>query len=232
MSVESIQQQYQDIHSKIEDKRKKINIAIGKKNAIENQINKEIFSKEEQQQKQILYQKTALFCSAMLEHTQKSLEDTFSNIGSAALNKIFGDDKKLKFSFDKNKKKNPSVNIEISQHWDKDDDLITNIMEAEGGAMIDIVALGLRLAMIKLISPEQKGPIFLDEICRYISKNDSIRATGEFLREISDKLNKQLIIITHTPELFNYADKLFTFDIAAKKTITIREQINYEEKKQ
>jgi len=229
MSIELLREQYKEIHSKVENERDRVNIAIGKKETIEKQIQQEINDRDDMQKNQTLYQKTGLFCSAMLGHAQKSLEDTFSNIGSAALNKIFGDDKKLKFSFDKNKKKNPSVNIEISQYWDKDDDLITDIMEAEGGAMIDIVALGLRLAMIKMISPEQKGPIFLDEICRYIAKNESIRATGEFLREVAEKLDKQLIIITHTPELFNYADKLFTFDIASKKTITIKEQINYEE---
>lgn len=226
--IEQIKKEYLENHSSIEKEKQRINLAKGQIEEINRQINYEIEQREIVSARQMLYQKTVMFCSAMLENAQQSLEDTFSNIGSSALTKIFGEDKKLKFTFDKAKKKNPSINIEISQPWEDNEELVTDIMEAEGGAMIDIVSLGLRLAMIKLISPEQKGPIFLDEICRYISKNESIRATGEFLREIAEKLDKQLIIITHTPELFNYANKLFIFDIGPKKTINIKEQIFYE----
>lgn len=223
-----LKKQYGDIHKKIKNEKDRINLVKGQIDAINKQISDETLKRDELQSKQILYQKTSIFCSSMLIHAQNSLEKTFSGIGSAALSKIFGENKTLQFSFDKNSEKNPSIQITISQPWDNNDTLVTDIMDAEGGAMMDIVSVGLRLAMIKLISPEQKGPIFLDEICRYIAKNETIKATGEFIREVSQKLDKQLIIITHTKELFDYADKLFVLDLSNKETITVTEQINCE----
>lgn len=222
--IDQLKNQYLNLNKRIEVEKDRINLAKGQIEEINDQLMEEIHYRDEFQSKQVLYQKTAIFCSSMLENAQSSLEKTFSDIGSAALAKIFGDDKKLQFTFDKKKKQNPAVKITVSQSWDDNDNLVTNVMDAEGGAMMDIVSLGLRLAMIKLISPEQKGPIFLDEICRYIAKNESIKSTGEFIKEVSKKLNKQIILITHTKELFDYADKLFVLDMAQKQTIIVKEQ--------
>lgn len=229
--IEEIKNKYDKISNNLNKHKNNLNILKGKIEEINRQINKEINDRDKAQDDQLLYQKTSIFCTSLLDKTNTSIEEMFSNIGSAALTKIFGDDKKLKFSFDQKKKKNPSINIQVSQPWDNGEELITNIVDAEGGAMIDIVALGLRLAMIKLITPEQKGPIFLDEICRYISKNESVKSTGEFLKEISSILDKQLIIITHTPELMQYADKLFILEIGPNKSVIIKEQIQNEDQK-
>lgn len=226
----ALKKQHTIIDNNVKKQKDRINLSKGQIEEIKKQIEGETTQRDDAQEKQTLYQKTSIFCSSLLEKSQNSVGSTFDNIGSATVSKIFGDDKKLKFSFDKSQKKNPSVNIEISQPWENGEELTTDIIDAEGGAMTDIVALGLRLAMIKLITPEQKGPIFLDEICRYISKNNTIRATGEFLREIASRLDKQLIIITHSAELFPYADKLFTFEIGSNKTVIIEEQVHHHEK--
>lgn len=224
----NLQKKQNYINAKVVDFDKNVNIYKGKVEEIERQTEQEVKNRQEEQDKQVLYQKTAIFCSKLLEKMQEVLEEIFGNMGTAALSKIFGEDKKLKFTFDKNKQKNPSVDIVVSQPWDENEDLETSIANAEGGAMKDIVALGLRLAMMKMITPEPEGPIFLDEICRYIAANEGVKAAGEFIREFANKLDKQMIIITHKPELLDYADKVFTVEIAPKKTVRIKERVNTE----
>ncbi len=224
--LDIIKQKYNDLSNKIKTEKEKIGIEKGKLDQIKKQIEDEKKHLEEVQEKQELYQETAIFLTSLLEKNQKSLEDVFSKIGSSSIHKIFGEDKNLLFLFDKAKKKNPSVNIKVSQPFDETpgEELITDIMDAEGGAMVDIVSLSLRLAMIELVNPKQTGPIFLDETFKYVAKNESIRSAGDFLRETSDKMNKQMIIITHSPEILPYADKLFILEQGPKKTVIVKEQ--------
>lgn len=222
--IQNLKERYHKLQNRVENERDEINIAKGKLAEITQQIDTEVENRDQLQEQNMLYEKSTLFLSTFLEKEQNLIEDSFSKIGSSALHKVFGEDKELLFTFDKAKKKNPSVNIEIRQPWDDGEELVTDLLEAEGGAMIDIIAVGLRLAMIKLVSPEQKGPIFFDEICRYIAKNESIRSMGEFLYEVAHKMDKQLIVISHTPELFQYADKLITFEAGNKKSVVIKEQ--------
>lgn len=230
--INKIKSEYTHLCKRINLEKDRINLAKGQIEEIHQQINYETESKEKAQNDKELYEKTALFCSAFTEKSQDSISEIFNNIGTSGL-KIFGGDKELEFSFDNGNNKNPSVNIEVKQPWedDSDDELITDITEAEGGGMGDIVALTLRLAMIKLIKPEQKGPIFLDEICRYIAKDESIRATGSFIQEVAKKLDKQFIIITHSNELLDYADKIFIFEKKGNQTILAKEKINNEKAK-
>ncbi len=228
--LEKIKSQYDILSNKTKKEKEKIGIEKGKINQIKEQISNEKKYLDDIKEKQQLYQETAIFLTSLLEKNQKSLEEVFSKIGSSSIHKIFGEDKNLLFLFDKAKKKNPSVNIKISQPFDEtEDELITDIMDAEGGAMVDIVALSLRLAMIELVNPKQTGPIFLDETFKYVAKNESIRSAGDFLREASDKMDKQMIIITHSSELLPYADKLFIFEAGPKKTVNIKEQSFNEE---
>ena len=228
--LEKIKSQYDILSNKTKKEKEKIGIEKGKINQIKEQISNEKKYLDDIKEKQQLYQETAIFLTSLLEKNQKSLEEVFSKIGSSSIHKIFGEDKNLLFLFDKAKKKNPSVNIKISQPFDETEgELITDIMDAEGGAMVDIVALSLRLAMIELVNPKQTGPIFLDETFKYVAKNESIRSAGDFLREASDKMDKQMIIITHSSELLPYADKLFIFEAGPKKTVHIKEQSFHEE---
>lgn len=228
--INQIKLEYSQLCKRINAEKDRINVAKGQIEEIKQQINYEIEEKEKAKNDKALYEKTALFCSAFTEKSQDSISEIFNNIGTSGL-RIFGASKELEFSFDKGNKKNPSVNIEVKQPWGSDEELVTDIIDAEGGAMVDIVALTLRLAMIKLITPEQKGPIFLDEICRYIAKDESIRSTGVFLREVAKELDKQLIIITHSNELLDYADKIFVFEQNNCKTILAKEKINNEKAK-
>jgi len=225
--VDKLKSEYKLLHKNIENERDRINIAKGQIEEIQKQIDSENEQKNNAKNNKLLYEKTALFCTSFTEKSQDSVSEIFDNIGTSGV-RVFGGDRKLQFSFDKSKKKTPSVNIEVSQPWTNGETLVTDIMDAEGGAMVDVVALTLRLAMIKLISPEQIGPIFLDEVCRYIAKDESIRATGDFLREVSQELDRQFIIITHTNELLDYADKIFVFELGPYKTLIVKAQEYHE----
>jgi len=92
-----------------------------------------------------------------------------------------------------------------------------------------VVALALRFAMIHLYAPPQEGPIFLDESSRYMAKDESVRSLGEFLKEMSARTGRQVVLISHDAEIFQYADKVFMFESGPNKSVIVKELEAHEE---
>jgi DNA repair exonuclease SbcCD ATPase subunit len=169
-----------------------------------------------------LFAKANAFLSSILEDTQKSIEGVFGEIGSSALGKIFGEEKSLRFSFD-TKGKGLKVNVRVMQPWEEGEDkvLATSLDDGEGGGIVDVIAFALRVAMLELVKPRQEGPIMLDETFKYIAADGRLNLAGEFLREVSKQIDRQVILITHQSQLLPYADRVFQFELGPKKKVSI-----------
>jgi DNA repair exonuclease SbcCD ATPase subunit len=77
-----------------------------------------------------------------------------------------------------------------------------------GGGIADIVSMTLRIAILQMYEPLIEGPALFDENGKFISR-DHIRGFVEFLHTIQEKTNRQIIFVTHTPELASGADRVF-----------------------
>jgi len=84
-----------------------------------------------------------------------------------------------------------------------------------GGGAVDVAAFALRLSLWSLQNPRSRNTIILDEPFRFLSK-DLHHKAGELLKQISETLGIQLIIVTHEKELQQYANKVFTVDMVDK----------------
>lgn len=75
--------------------------------------------------------------------------------------------------------------------------------ETLAGGIIDLMALGLRIA-IHALDPESEPILFLDEPFKNLgSKSDE---AGELVKELSRTLKLQIVIITHDENLMAIAD--------------------------
>lgn len=82
-----------------------------------------------------------------------------------------------------------------------------NPMDANGGGIVDITAFALRLAAWSLSQTD--NVIIMDEPFRFLSRDLHPRA-GEILKELSQTLGLQIIMVTHSEELIQQSDKVFT----------------------
>jgi len=87
-----------------------------------------------------------------------------------------------------------------------------NPFDASGGGPVDVASFALRVGSLSLESPKCRPVLFLDEPFKWISRN-KMPLAGMMLKEISEKLNLQIIMVTHIPELIEAADKLFEVTI-------------------
>lgn len=77
---------------------------------------------------------------------------------------------------------------------------------SSGGGVLDILSLALRISLIGLTKPKIEGFLALDEPFKHLSSN-YIPIAGNFVKTISRRINRQVIMVTHKSELVNNADK-------------------------
>lgn len=74
-----------------------------------------------------------------------------------------------------------------------------------GGGIADICSMALRIAILEMYQPRIDGPILLDESMKFLSRDHQGR-TVEFFQMIAKRTGRQIILVTHVPELAAGAD--------------------------
>jgi len=135
--------------------------------------------------------------------TQQQLQIHISNITSMALEAVFPNPYELKVEFVQRRNK-----TECDLLFNRDGQDI-DPLSASGGGAVDIASFALRVASWAMQNPRSRNTLILDEPFRYLS-TDLLPRANEMLKEISKKLNLQIIMVSHAEELIEGADKVFT----------------------
>lgn len=137
---------------------------------------------------QILLQKTSDFA-------RRQAKERIEAIVSEALNVVFGGTHRFVIEL------GLKANQPVAEYWLNDGTTVTKLEKPDydrGGGKIDIVALALRLAIGEMEGV--KGPLFLDEVGKHVSK-EYVQNVAYFLKEYSAQFNRQIILITHNADL-------------------------------
>jgi len=134
--------------------------------------------------------------------TQKQLQFHISDITSLALEAVFEDPYELVAEFVQRRNK-----TECDLYFARDDSKVDPI-SASGGGAVDVASFALRIAAWSMQNPKRRNTIILDEPLRFLSVDKQERAS-QMIKELSDRLGIQFIIITHETTLTEYADKVF-----------------------
>lgn len=138
--------------------------------------------------------------------TQQQLQYHISDITSLALNAVFDDPYELKVNFVQRRNKTECDLLFVRDGKEYDP------IDASGVGTIDVASFALRIASWSMKRPRTRNTIILDEPMRYLSAEYQERAS-QMIKELSDKLKIQFIIVTHEEILTSAADKIFTVKI-------------------
>ena len=81
-------------------------------------------------------------------------------------------------------------------------------LDSMGGGICDIIAFTLRLALLTKWQPSLAKIIIADESFKHVSVKDQ-EPLAEFIKLLCDKLNLQMILITHSNVISTVASKTF-----------------------
>ena len=84
----------------------------------------------------------------------------------------------------------------------------TDVADARGGGLVALCGIILRIVMLRLLGDQVRQVLVLDEPLAHLSEY-YVAGAGELLQKLSDKLDIQIIMITHQPEFIEFADTVY-----------------------
>ncbi len=143
--------------------------------------------------------------------TQQQLQYHISDITSLALDSIFDNPYTLVVEFVQRRGK-----TECDLFFERDGERVNPLL-ASGGGTVDVAAFALRIASWSMAKPRTRNVMTLDEPLRFVSAKYQEKASA-MIKEVSEKLGIQFIIITHNEVLASYADR--TFEVTIKNGVS------------
>ena len=143
--------------------------------------------------------------------TQNQISFHISDITSLALEAVFTNPYELKVEFVQRRNKT-ECDLTFAR-----DGMQIDPLTASGVGAVDVAAFALRIASWSMAHPKSRNVIILDEPFKFLSENYQDRASA-MVKELSEKLGLQFIIVTHEPILASYADKVFEVSIHRGKS--------------
>jgi DNA repair exonuclease SbcCD ATPase subunit len=143
--------------------------------------------------------------------TQRQLQYHISDIVTMALESIFETPYRFEVEFVERRNKS-----ECDLYFSRDG-MRVDPLEASGGGAVDVASFALRVASWTMEQPRSRNMIILDEPLKNLSKTYQDKGS-ELIKQLSERLGIQFIIVTHEPVLASYADKTFEVTIINGKS--------------
>lgn len=185
--------------------RKKLYQAYGKKIALKTDIKNKINLYKEALYNIKVTNNALYIVQEVSKATQADLQYRICSIVTKSLQTIFPE-KGYEFKMEMTVRRNKT---EAEIFLEKDGERY-NPMDDNGGGVVDVVAFALRLSCF-LLNKGLRKTIILDEPFRFIQTSELREKCALLVRELSNKLGIQFIIIvqSHQKELIKIADRRF-----------------------
>jgi DNA repair exonuclease SbcCD ATPase subunit len=171
------------------------------------QLDKEIEQckdkKEKLERRLKLLEKAQAFLQKIAQETQEQLKFQIEDIVNLALETCFPGEYTFEVKFEILRGKTEAELVFLDQKTGRQVDP----MEASGGGVVDLTTFALRIACFAL-EQGTDNVIVLDEPFRFLSRDLQQRA-GEILKTLSERMNLQVIMVSHIGEIIDVADKIF-----------------------
>ena len=138
--------------------------------------------------------------------TQKQLEFQLSSIVTSAIQAIFKKNYEFKIDFIQKRNKTEADIYLLDEKGNK-----FYPQHDNGGGVVDVVAFSLRLACWRINNPKTRSMMIFDEPLKFVSEEYK-EAVSDFLKEISEKMNMQIIMITHEKAFVEKADNIIRIE--------------------
>lgn len=146
-------------------------------------------------------QKARLVVAEAGKHTQSYLKDYIENMVTTALQSVFEEDYKFIIDFDIKRNK-PEASMKLLIRGEEVDP-----SSSVGGGILDITSFALRIVLWSITNPQSSNTIILDEPAKFL--HGQIDEAIKMIKDISNKLGLQFIIVSQIPEIAEGADKIF-----------------------
>ena len=196
-NIKQLEVQFSDFTQKVGELK-------GEFNTLKDQQEKSEILIEKLKKDEETYVKAVELLSLVQQVTRDKIKESFEMIVTHGLNYIFESDK-YSFHLVFGRRGNLQELDFAVQTPDKNEPL--DPMTTDAGGVLNIISFALRIVLMEVGHPKIYGFIISDESFANLSE-DRIERASQFLKEINQKMNRQIIAISHQPKMIESADKL------------------------
>lgn len=182
----------------------KVNKDLVIKERIINEINKLQESKESVQQLKDLKYDVALLLKNTSDAVRDEIKETIEDVVTYALQSIFKENYKFAIVLDENGL-TPTAEFKVISYI-RGEELEEDPFYSKGGGITDVIAIALRIILTESFAEE--GFIYFDEPAKMLSAGN-MDSLANFIVEISQQFDRQILINTHSPVLASCGDKKY-----------------------
>jgi len=168
----------------------------------------------------VMYDEIITLFQSISEERQNDVQAKIQALVTHGLQTIFGEDIFFQINTASRGKLAASDLVIVSVKGDER--VETPVLDARGGGVANVVGFLLRLIIV-LLTPNARRTIILDETFAQLSAEYE-PLLAEFLRELVDKADVQIIMVTHSTAFDEVADKSYRFSLTdgVTKVATVR----------
>lgn len=155
------------------------------------------------EQVRILLQRTS-------EYAREQIKQQIEMLVTHCLQFVFGPNLEFKIELNEVRNRSEADFYVISTY--NNIKIKTKPQDARGGGIVDVISLALRIAVIQSIGSYSDGPLILDEPAKHVS-SEYIINVAQFLKQISEVFNRQIIMVTHNQHLSEIADLTYKVEL-------------------
>ncbi len=144
--------------------------------------------------------------------TQKQLEYHVAELVTLAMAAVFDDPYELSIEFTQRRGR-----TETDLKFIRDGQSI-DPLTASGGGAVDVAAFALRVSLWSLALSKTRPTLVLDEPLKWLKGGELPIKGALMIKEISEKLGLQIIMVSHIPDQIEGADQITTVKIQNGKS--------------
>ena len=187
----------------ISDLRQRLDMIRGQRQQTLNVLNK-TKEKECEAKKHVEYtEKAQVVIQKVARQTQEELEYQVSELVTLAMSAVFPDPYELKLKFILRRGRT-EADITFVR-----DGIEVDPMTASGGGAVDVAAFALQVSLWSLQVPRNRRVLYFDEPLKFLKGKNYPEKGARMIKEISKKMGIQILMVSHSPELIEGADKVF-----------------------
>lgn len=192
--IKQLEEQYNNFNSEVSK-------LDGRVDYLKSHINKLNNDLEQFKQSKNDHEKAVEILNVVQKITRDSIKEEFESLVSYALKFILNNEYEFGLEFgSRGNLQEMDFNIK-TPHFNQP----LNLFDTSAGAELDVVSVALRLVLLEVSQPKNPGFIIFDESFKHTSKEFKENAP-KFINEISNRLNRQIIFISHQSEFVDNPD--------------------------
>ena len=153
----------------------------------------------------------------VVEATQQAFASRVSALVTTAIRSVFDRDFEFVFEFVRRKNK-----VEVAMKV-REGDREYDPTEEMGGSIVDVVSFALRVVFWVMMGGKRRATLVLDEPMKFVGKGEQLDRAGRMMREVSERLGLQLIVVTHEPQLMDIADRVYSVRWINGRSVVVEE---------